>query len=182
MGAEVFHTLRKALSDAGHNTNVGDEGGFAPNLSSAEDALDFIMRSIEAAGYKPGEDMVLALDCAATEFFEDGKYRYEGEGQVREPQAQAEYLAGLVGRYPIMSIEDGMSEDDWDGLEAPDRPRRPALPARRRRPLRHQCRPAVRRHRQGGRQLHPDQGEPDRLADRDAGRRRYGQAAPDTRP
>ena len=115
MGAEVFHTLRKALGDAGHNTNVGDEGGFAPNLSSAEDALDFIMRSIEAAGYRPGEDMVLALDCAATEFFADGVYRYEGEGQVRAPQAQAEYLADLVGRYPIMSIEDGMSEDDWDG-------------------------------------------------------------------
>ena len=83
MGSEVFHTLRKALSDAGHNTNVGDEGGFAPNLSSAENALDFIMSSIEAAGYRPGEDMVLALDCAATEFFKDGKYQYEGEGLVR---------------------------------------------------------------------------------------------------
>jgi enolase len=115
MGAEVFHTLRKALGDAGHNTNVGDEGGFAPNLSSAEDALSFIMRSIEAAGYRPGEDMVLALDCAATEFFADGAYRYEGEGQVRTPQAQAEYLADLAGRFPIVSIEDGMSEDDWDG-------------------------------------------------------------------
>ena len=115
MGSEVFHTLRKALSDAGHNTNVGDEGGFAPNLSSAENALDFIMSSIEAAGYKPGEDVVLALDCAATEFFKDGKYHYEGEGLVREPQAQAEYLTSLVGRYPIMSIEDGMSEDDWEG-------------------------------------------------------------------
>ena len=115
MGSEVFHTLRKALSDAGHNTNVGDEGGFAPNLSSAESALDFIMSSIETAGYKPGEDMVLALDCAATEFFKDGKYHYEGEGLVREPQAQAEYLTGLVSRYPIMSIEDGMSEDDWEG-------------------------------------------------------------------
>ena len=115
MGSEVFHTLRKALSDAGHNTNVGDEGGFAPNLSSAESALDFITSSIETAGYKPGEDMVLALDCAATEFFKDGKYHYEGEGLVREPQAQAEYLTGLVSRYPIMSIEDGMSEDDWQG-------------------------------------------------------------------
>ncbi len=115
MGSEVFHTLRKALTEAGHNTNVGDEGGFAPNLSSAEDALSFIARSIEAAGYKPGQDMVLALDCAATEFFRDGAYRYEGEGQVREPQAQAEYLASLVGRYPIVSIEDGMAEDDWEG-------------------------------------------------------------------
>jgi enolase len=115
IGSEVFHTLRKALGDAGHNTNVGDEGGFAPNLSSAEDALSFIVRSIEAAGYKPGEDVVLALDPAATEFFKDGAYHYEGEGQVRDPQAQAEYLAGLIGRYPIVSIEDGMSEDDWDG-------------------------------------------------------------------
>jgi enolase len=118
MGSEVFHTLRKALSDAGHNTNVGDEGGFAPNLSSAESALDFIVSSIEAAGYRPGEEIVLALDCAATEFFKDGKYRYEGEGLVREPQAQAEYLTSLVGRYPIMSIEDGMSEDDWEGWKA----------------------------------------------------------------
>ena len=100
MGSEVFHTLRKALSDAGHNTNVGDEGGFAPNLSSAEEALGFIVRSIETAGYRPGEDMVLALDCAATEFFKDGEYHYEGEGQVRTPQAQAEYLAGLVGQLP----------------------------------------------------------------------------------
>jgi len=111
----VFHTLRKALSDAGHNTNVGDEGGFAPNLSSAEKALDFIMSSIEAAGYKPGDDMVLALDCAATEFFKNGEYHYEGEGLVRQPQVQAEYLTSLVSRYPIMSIEDGMSEDDWEG-------------------------------------------------------------------
>jgi enolase len=111
----VVQTLRKSLSDAGHNTNVGDEGGFAPNLSSAENSLDFIMSSIEASGYRPGDDMVLALDCAATEFFKDGKYHYEGEGLVREPQAQAEYLTSLVGRYPIMSIEDGMSEDDWEG-------------------------------------------------------------------
>jgi enolase len=115
MGSEVFHILRKALTDAGHNTNVGDEGGFAPNLSSAENALDFIMSSIEAAGYKAGEDMVLALDCAATEFFKNGKYHYEGEGLVRAPQAQAEYLTSLVSRYPIVSIEDGMSEDDWEG-------------------------------------------------------------------
>ena len=115
MGSEVFHTLRKALSDAGHNTNVGDEGGFAPNLSSAEEALDFIVRSIEVAGYRPGEDLVLALDPAATEFFENGQYHYKGEGKVRGPQAQAEYLSELVGRYPILSIEDGMAEDDWDG-------------------------------------------------------------------
>jgi enolase len=115
MGAEVFHTLKKALKEAGHNTNVGDEGGFAPDLPSAEAALDFVMRSIEQAGYKPGGDIFLALDCAATEFFKDGAYRYEGEGQTRSPQAQAEYLQKLTQSYPIASIEDGMAEDDWEG-------------------------------------------------------------------
>jgi enolase len=118
MGSEVFHTLRAALKKAGHNTNVGDEGGFAPNLPSAEGALDFLMQSIEQAGYKSGGDIVIALDCAATEFFKDGAYRYEGEGQTRTPQAQADYLAKLVGAYPIVSIEDGMSEDDWEGWKA----------------------------------------------------------------
>ena len=114
-GAEIFHTLKKALKDAGHNTNVGDEGGFAPNLPSAEAALDFMMTSIEAAGYKPGADVLIALDCAATEFFHDGSYRYEGEGVTRSPDEQAEYLAKLVDNYPIVSIEDGMAEDDFDG-------------------------------------------------------------------
>ena len=118
MGTEVFHTLKKGLKDAGHNTNVGDEGGFAPNLPSAEAALDFVMRSIEAAGYKPGEDLVVALDCASTEFFKDGSYAYEGEGKTRAPQDQAEYLAKLVSSYPIVSIEDGMAEDDWEGWAA----------------------------------------------------------------
>ena len=115
MGAEVFHTLKKALKDAGHNTNVGDEGGFAPNLPSAEAALDFVMQSIEKAGYKPGGDVMIALDCAATEFFKNGVYDYEGEGTKRTPEQQADYLAKLVDSYPIVSIEDGMSEDDWDG-------------------------------------------------------------------
>ncbi|WP_375408914.1 phosphopyruvate hydratase [uncultured Methylobacterium sp.] len=115
MGAEVFHTLKGALKKAGHNTNVGDEGGFAPNLPSAEAALDFVMESITAAGFKPGTDMVLALDCAATEFFKDGAYHYEGEGKTRDIEAQVAYLAGLVDAYPILSIEDGMSEDDWAG-------------------------------------------------------------------
>jgi enolase len=114
-GAEIFQTLKKALKDAGHNTNVGDEGGFAPNLPSAEAALDFVMTSIEAAGYKPGDDVLIALDCAATEFFRDGAYHYEGEGVTRSPAEQAEYLAKLVENYPIVSIEDGMSEDDFDG-------------------------------------------------------------------
>ncbi|HYY83921.1 MAG TPA: phosphopyruvate hydratase [Beijerinckiaceae bacterium] len=118
MGTEVFHTLKTGLKDAGHNTNVGDEGGFAPNLPSAEAALDFVMRSIEAAGYKPGQDLVIALDCASTEFFKDGSYAYEGEGKTRSPKEQAEYLAKLVSAYPIVSIEDGMAEDDWEGWAA----------------------------------------------------------------
>ena len=118
MGSEVFHTLRAALKKAGHNTNVGDEGGFAPNLPSAEGALDFLMQAVEQAGYKPGADMVIALDCAATEFFKKGAYHYEGEGTTRKPQGQAEYLAKLVGAYPIVSIEDGMAEDDWEGWKA----------------------------------------------------------------
>jgi enolase len=115
MGSEIFHTLKKALKDAGHNTNVGDEGGFAPNLKDADEALGFIMKSIEAAGYKPGSDVLLALDCAATEFFKNGKYEYEGEGKSRDLEAQASYLADLCKRYPIISIEDGMGEDDWAG-------------------------------------------------------------------
>ncbi|MGE3248573.1 MAG: phosphopyruvate hydratase [Beijerinckiaceae bacterium] len=115
MGSEIFHTLKKGLKDAGHNTNVGDEGGFAPNLKNADEALGFIMKSVEAAGYKPGSDVLLALDCASTEFFKNGKYEYEGEGKSRDPEAQASYLADLCKRYPIISIEDGMSEDDWGG-------------------------------------------------------------------
>ncbi len=115
IGAEIFHTLKKALKDAGHNTNVGDEGGFAPNLPSAEAALDFVMASIKAAGYTPGKDVCIALDCAATEFFKDGKYNYHGEGKIRSIEEQVAYLAKLVNDYPIVSIEDGMSEDDWKG-------------------------------------------------------------------
>ncbi|MGX1742311.1 phosphopyruvate hydratase [Bosea sp. NPDC055353] len=118
MGSEIFHTLKKKLHDAGHNTNVGDEGGFAPNIKSAEAALDFVMQAIETAGYKAGEDVALALDCAATEFFKDGSYVYEGERKTRDPKAQAKYLAKLVGNYPIVSIEDGMAEDDWEGWKA----------------------------------------------------------------
>ena len=118
MGSEIFHTLRKGLAAAGHATNVGDEGGFAPNLKSTDEALGFIMTSIEKAGYKPGDDVVLALDCAATEFFKDGKYEMEGEDKSLAPEAMAKYLADLVSRYPILSIEDGMSEDDWGGWKA----------------------------------------------------------------
>ncbi|MBW7966429.1 phosphopyruvate hydratase [Bradyrhizobium sp. BR 10261] len=114
-GAEVFHTLKSELKKAGHNTNVGDEGGFAPNLPSADAALEFVMNAIGKAGFKAGADIVLGLDCASTEFFKDGKYVYEGEGKTRSVSEQAKYLADLVGRYPIVTIEDGMSEDDMDG-------------------------------------------------------------------
>ncbi len=115
MGVEVFQTLKKALAEAGHNTNVGDEGGFAPNLPSADAALGFVMKAIESAGYRPGEDIALTLDPASTEFFKQGAYHYEGEGKVRSPDEQAKYLAELVARYPIVSIEDGMAEDDFAG-------------------------------------------------------------------
>lgn len=115
MGAEIFHALKKALKDAGHNTNVGDEGGFAPNLASAEAALDFIVKAGEKAGYKAGDDFVLGLDVASTEFFKNGKYELEGEGKSLDPAAMVDYLAGLVAKFPILTIEDGMAEDDFDG-------------------------------------------------------------------
>ncbi len=118
MGAETFQALKKQLHDAGHGTNVGDEGGFAPNLASADAALGFIMKSIEAAGYKPGEDIMLALDAASTEFFKGGKYVMEGEGKTLDGHGMAAYLADLCKRYPIVSIEDGMAEDDWAGWKA----------------------------------------------------------------
>jgi len=116
-GSEIFHALRRKLHDAGLNTNVGDEGGFAPNLASADLALGFVMQAIEAAGYKPGEDVVLALDPAASEFYRDGKYNLKGEGKVLDAGGMVAYYADLVARYPISSIEDGMAEDDWDGWE-----------------------------------------------------------------
>jgi enolase len=115
MGSEVFHTLKKELQAAGHNTGIGDEGGFAPNLSSARDALDFILKSIEKAGYRPGEDIYLALDCAATEYFKSGKYEMKGEGKSLSVEQNVDFLAGLAKDYPIISIEDGCSEDDWAG-------------------------------------------------------------------
>jgi enolase len=118
MGVEVFQTLRAALKKAGLNTNVGDEGGFAPNIKSADEALGFVMKAIETAGYKVGDDIVLALDCASTEFFRNGVYDYEGEGVKRSREEHAKYLTELVGRYPIVSIEDGMAEDDFDGWKA----------------------------------------------------------------
>jgi len=114
-GSEVFQVLKSALKKAGHNTNVGDEGGFAPNLPSAEAALDFCLKAVTEAGFKPGEEIALGLDCASTEFFRDCTYIYEGEGKTRNVEEQAQYLAKLVGAYPIVSIEDGMAEDDWTG-------------------------------------------------------------------
>ncbi|WP_276990249.1 phosphopyruvate hydratase, partial [Lentibacter algarum] len=118
MGAEVFHTLKKELTAAGLSTGIGDEGGFAPNIASAREALDFILKSIEKAGYKAGEDIYLALDCAATEYFKDGKYELKGEGKSLTPAENVDYLAALCADYPIISIEDGMAEDDWTGWNA----------------------------------------------------------------
>jgi enolase len=114
-GAEIFHTLKKRLSEAGLSTAVGDEGGFAPALASTRDALDFIMKSVEQAGYRPGDDVVLALDCAATEYYRDGAYRMEGEGRTFSSEEMVAFLAELAAAYPIASIEDGMAEDDWEG-------------------------------------------------------------------
>ncbi|MCW2236761.1 phosphopyruvate hydratase [Azospirillum canadense] len=118
MGSEIFQALKKKLKDAGHNTNVGDEGGFAPNLASTDEALGFVMKAVEAAGYKPGDDVMLALDAASTEFFKNGKYELAGEGKSLSSEQMVAYWADLVGRYPIISIEDGMAEDDWEGWKA----------------------------------------------------------------
>jgi enolase len=115
MGSEIFQALKKALHDAGHNTNVGDEGGFAPNIGSADEALAFISKAVEKAGYRPGDDVTFALDCAATEFFHDGVYKLEGEGREFDAAGMVDYLAALCAKYPIVSIEDGCSEDDWAG-------------------------------------------------------------------
>jgi enolase len=118
IGSEIFHALRKQLKEAGHNTNVGDEGGFAPNLASADAALGFITKAIESAGYRPGDDVFIALDPAATEFNKNGKYVLSGEGKTLDAEGMARYLADLAARYPIVSIEDGMAEDDWAGWAA----------------------------------------------------------------
>ena len=115
MGAEVFHNLKKLLSEAGLATNVGDEGGFAPNVASTEDAIGYVLKAIEKAGYKPGDDVALALDAASTEFYKNGKYELEGEGVSLDSAGMVDYWAKLVGKFPILSIEDGMAEDDWDG-------------------------------------------------------------------
>ena len=167
MGAEVFHALRKALKDAGHNTNVGDEGGFAPNLASAREALDFVMAAVRAAGLKAGEDIYLALDVAATELYRDGRYVLEGEGRTLNAGELIATYAGLIGNYPIYSIEDGMVGRAHASLGRQST-------ARRRRPLRHQCRASEAGDRPGHRQRHPGQGEPDRHAHRNARRGAHG--------
>ena len=118
VGVEIFQSLKKGLSEAGHNTNVGDEGGFAPSIGSADEAIGFVMKAIEAAGYRPGEDVYLALDSAATEFFDNGNYILEGEGKTLDAEGMVKVYEDLVGRYPIISIEDGMAEDDWEGWKA----------------------------------------------------------------
>jgi enolase len=117
-GSEIFQTLKGLLKAAGQGTNVGDEGGFAPNLNSSDEALSIIMKAIEKAGYRPGEDVFLALDAASTEFFKDGKYNFAGEGVVRGQDEMVRYYEDLIARYPIISIEDGLAEDDWDGWKA----------------------------------------------------------------
>ena len=174
-GAEIFHTLKKGLHDKGLATAVGDEGGFAPNLSSTRAALDFIMASIEQAGFKPGAEVALALDCAATEFFKAGKYEISGEGLSLSPVEMADYLAALCDDYPIRSIEDGMSEDDFEGWKAVTDKLGGQGPAGRRRPVRHQSRAAAHGHRQGPGQFAAGQGQPDRLA---VGNARCGEHRP----
>ena len=173
-GAEVFHGLKSALKKAGHNTNVGDEGGFAPNLPSAEAALDFVVKAIEAAGFKPGQDIAIGLDAAASEFFKDGAYHYEGEGKVRSIQEQAEYLAKLASAYPIVTIEDGNAENDWDGWKITT-----DLLGKKVQIVGDDIfvtNVAILGEgiKKGVGQFHPDQGQPDRHAERDARRRRYG--------
>ena len=117
-GSEIFHTLKKALTEAGLSTGLGDEGGFAPDIASTREALDFVLRAVETAGFEPGEDVMLALDCAATEYFKDGAYVLAGEGRTLTPEENVAYLAELARDYPILSIEDGCAEDDWDGWVA----------------------------------------------------------------
>jgi enolase len=161
-GSEIFHTLKAALRAAGLNTNVGDEGGFAPNLPSAEAALDFLMQATNKAGYEPGKHVMFALDCAATEFFKDGKYLYEGEGKTRSREEQTKYLADLAAAYPIVSIEDGMAEDDIEGWKILTK----ALGTK--------CSAAQRGNYRRLHQLHSGQSQSDRHADRNACRSRDG--------
>ena len=169
MGAEIFHSLRKALKDAGHNTNVGDEGGFAPNLKSTDEALAFLARAVESAGYRLGDEVVLALDVASSELFADGRYTLAGESRALDAAGMVKLYEGLVQRYPIVSIEDGMAEGDWDGWKALTEALGQQGAAGGRRFVRHQPGDPGAGHRQGRGQRAPGQGQPDRLAQRDPG-------------
>ena len=169
-GAETYHALRARLHDRGLSTALGDEGGFAPNLPSNEEALALLLGAIEAAGYTPGDEIALALDTAASEFYTDGRYVLTGEGADYSSVEWADRLVTLCDRYPIVSIEDGMAEDDWDGWSALTQRLGDARAARGRRPVRHQRRPDPGGHRPRRGQLGADQGEPDRHALRDARR------------
>ena len=176
IGVEVFHALKKVLSKMGLSTAVGDEGGFAPMLPSNEAALDVVMQAIEAAGYEPGRDVAIALDVAASELFEDGEYVFKkGDKSRRSAQAMVDLYAGWVDRYPIVSIEDGLAENDWAGLGALHRAAARPGAAGGRRPVRHQRGPAGQGHRGGRGERGAGQGEPDRHADRDAAVHRAGQ-------
>ncbi len=173
-GAEIFHRLKKILLERRLATAVGDEGGFAPNLPSNEAALGVILEAIEQAGYHPGHDVWLGLDVASSEFHRDGSYVLESEGRKFNAAQFTEYLASLAERYPILTIEDGMAESDWEGWSLLTQPPRPESPAGRRRPVRDQYRNPGARHRRERRQRDPHQAEPDRHADRDARRDRHG--------
>ena len=173
-GSETFQVLKSLLKKAGLNTAVGDEGGFAPNLPSAEAALDYCVKAIEAAGFKPGEEIAIALDPASTEFFHDGAYVYEGEGKTRTIEEQVDYLAKLAAAYPIVSIEDGLAEDDWKGWKLATEKLGKKIQLVGDDLFVTNVERLCAGHQVGHGQLHPDQGQPDRLADGDACRRRYG--------
>ena len=175
-GAEVFHALRKIIHDKGMSVAVGDEGGFAPNVANHEAAIQMILQAIEAAGYRPGEQIALGLDCAASEFCKDGRYHVEAEGLVLDAGEWTDILASWVDKYPIISIEDGMGESDWDGWKTLTDASGRAGAAGRRRPVRHQHAHLQGRYRQRRRQLDPDQDQPDRHAHRNLRRDRDGQA------
>ena len=176
--AEIYHTLKKVLHEAGLGGGVGDEGGFAPNFTTNEEPLQYIVKACEAAGYKPGDDIMFAMDPASTEFYnaETGKYELKGEGRELTSAEMVDYWAALVEKYPIISIEDGMAEEDWDGWKAADRPHRRQGAAGGRRPVRHELQAPGQGHRAWLRERHPHQGQPDRQPVRDAGRHRDGQA------
>ena len=176
-GSEIFHALKRLLREQKHVTGVGDEGGFAPDLPGAEAALGVLVRAIEAAGYRPGEDVWLALDVAATELWREGRYQAPGEGATWATGELIAFYERLADRFPLVSIEDGLREDDWDGWTELTRAARRPAPARRRRPLRDERGPSRGGDPARGRQRDPDQGEPDRHLDGDARRRRAGEVS-----